>query len=408
MQKNDLILAANQYYDMDCYKTKLNNNVLVVGTSGSGKTRGIVSPNILQATGSYIISDPKGNLHRKYKDYLEKRGYIVKRVDFTNPDNSIGYNPFEYIRDEQDIVKLSKQFTDIGGLNLKDPFWDLATELLFTSLIAFIYEECRPDEKNLSSLQKLLLACQITEDSDKSNTLDEMMEMVRRHSLDSFAVRQYGKFRIAASRTLKSILISANSKIGVFDTKGMQRMLAKDEVDFTSIGREKTAVFVVVSDTDRSMDTLANMFFSQAMNELCKYADEQCDDRDNRLPIDVRFILDDFGTNVTICDFPRMIASIRSRGISTMLMIQSEGQLENAYGKDSKTIIGNCDTYIYLGGNDIDTAHEVARRSDVPLKRILNMPIQTCWIFRRGQAPINTTLFDLESYNQMENEKGER
>ena len=155
-----------------------------------------------------------------------------------------------------------------------------------------------------------------------------------------------------------------------------------------------TAVFVVVSDTDRSLDGLANLFFTQAMNELCWQADKRC--KGNTLPVPVRFILDDFATNCKIAEFPRMIASIRSRGISTMLMIQSEAQLEEGYNKDARTIIGNCDTYVYLGGNDVDTAEAVARRCDVPLKKILNMPVETNWIFRRGQEPVNSKNYNIE------------
>ena len=173
-------------------------------------------------------------------------------------------------------------------------------------------------------------------------------------------------------------------------------MTAWDEMDLPLIGLEKTAVFVVISDTDRSMDALANLFFTQAMNQLCRYADNHCED--NRLPVPVRFILDDFATNCKIGDFPRMISSIRSRGISAMIMIQAESQLTKCYGDDGYTIISNCDTYVYLGTNDVKTAQSVAERADVSTKRILYMPIGTNWIFRRGHNPVNGINFDLEPY----------
>ena len=173
-------------------------------------------------------------------------------------------------------------------------------------------------------------------------------------------------------------------------------MLASDDVDLVSIGRRKTALFVVVSDTDRSLDELVNIFYTQAMNELCMFADNRC--KNNRLPVDVRFILDDFATNSLIDDFPKMIASIRSRGISTMLMIQAESPLTAAYGDDGKTIIGNCDTYIYLGGNDVETAEQVAKRCNLPLQKILEMPVGTNWIFRRGQKAASATNFKLEPF----------
>jgi type IV secretion system protein VirD4 len=182
--------------------------------------------------------------------------------------------------------------------------------------------------------------------------------------------------------------------LGRFDTPELNEMTATDDLCISSIGKQKTALFVVVSDTDRSLDGLVNVFFTQAMNELCRVADRECED--NCLPVPVRFILDDFATNCKIEEFPRMIASIRSRGISTMLMIQAESQLTESFGGDGKTIIGNCDTYVYLGGNDVDTAKAVAERCDVPVKKVLNMPVQTNWIFRRGQAPINARNFNLD------------
>lgn len=168
-------------------------------------------------------------------------------------------------------------------------------------------------------------------------------------------------------------------------------MMKTDELNIASIGQRKTAVFVEVSDTDRSMDQLANLFFTQAMQELCRYADE-CT-IENRLPVEVQFIMDDFATNCNIVDFPRMIASIRSRGISAMLLVQSEAQLEQMYGPDSRTIIGNCDTYVYLGGNDLDTARSVAERCDVPVQQILNLPVGDMWIFRRGSKPRRDNIF---------------
>ena len=173
-------------------------------------------------------------------------------------------------------------------------------------------------------------------------------------------------------------------------------MTASDDMDIPMLGLEKTVIFAVVSDTDRSMDPLANLFFTQAMNQLCRYADKYC--KDNQLPVPVRFILDDFATNCKIGEFPRMISSIRSRGISTMLMIQSEAQLTNCYGNDGETIISNCDTYVYLGTNDVKTAQAVAERADVSVQKILHMPVGTNWIFRRGQRPINGKNFNLEPY----------
>ena len=397
MGKNEMIIAEGVSYSLNCYETKLNNNVLVVGTSGAGKTRSIVTPNLLQATGSYIVSDPKGNLYEKYGPYLKNQGYEVKKLDFTDPENSAHYNFFKYIRKTQDINKISHMIIYSKGQDgyKPDPFWDEASELLLQALIAYLYEGFRSSEQNLRSVQKLIDACNIDEnDSGSATILDKLMEAHEKEYEDSYAVSQYKKFRVSAGKTLKSILISLNARIGQFDTPELRELTKYDTIRISGIGMKPTAVFVVVSDTDRSLDGLANLFFTQAMNELCWQADKRC--KGNTLPVPVRFILDDFATNCKIAEFPRMIASIRSRGISTMLMIQSEAQLEEGYNKDARTIIGNCDTYVYLGGNDVDTAEAVARRCDVPLKKILNMPVETNWIFRRGQEPVNSKNYNIE------------
>ncbi|MCM1186085.1 MAG: type IV secretory system conjugative DNA transfer family protein [Lachnospira sp.] len=399
--KGKIVLAEGVSYSMDCYQTQLNNNVLVVGASGSGKTRSIVTPNLLLANGSYVVSDPKGNLYGKYKDYLKKKGYVVKLLDFTHPGNSCHYNFFDYIRCEQDIVKIAHMIIydaeSQGADRRLDPFWDQAAQLLLESLIALQWEFAPYNEQNLSVMLQFLDSCEVREDDgDEENALDLLVKDIAKEHPDSFGVKHYHRFRLAASKTLKSILITVTAKLAAFDTAELREMLSRDDVNIASVGRRKTALFVVVSDTDRSLDNLANLFFTQAMNELCLYADNECPN--NELPVPVQFILDDFATNCRIADFPRMIASIRSRGISAMLMIQAESQLKQAYREDGRTIIGNCDTYIYLGGNDLETADAVAKRCNLPLEKILNMPVGKNWIFRRGQAPINGRNLDLEKY----------
>lgn len=399
MNTNSMILGEDQIFDLDCYKTQLNNNVLVVGTSGAGKTRSIVTPNLLQATGSYVVSDPKGNLYKKYKDYLISEGYEVKKLNFVNPLDSCKYNLFKYLRGTKDIVKMAHMLVNNEGDKNKslDPFWDEAGQLLVQAIIAYLLEQDNPDLLNYHNVMRLIGLAEVDGDMNSSESdLDIIMKNHKRRNKNSYAVTTYNKFRVAADKTLRSILITVNAKLGCFDTPEINAMTNTDEIDISSIGQKKTALFVVVSDTDRSMDILANIFFTQAMNELCRFADEECED--NRLPVPVRFILDDFATNCKIDEFPRMIASIRSRNISTMLMIQAESQLTEYYGHDSKTIIGNCDTYVYLGGNDVETAQAVAERCDLPLKKILYMPVGTNWIFRRGQEPVNAKNFNLEEF----------
>lgn len=401
-EKDQMILAKDYFVDLDCYKTQRNNNVLVVGTSGSGKTRSIVIPNILQATGSYVISDPKGSLYQKYAPYLKKQGYKVKKLDFVSPEESIKYNFFHYIHSEKDIVKASHMLIGSAAVVNYDPYWNYASELYLSALIAYLYYHRPEEERNLHTLLDLFTKCAVSEwamsPEDERCEMDDLIDAVERRYPESFAVSQYKKARANASKTILCVINTVQSKLGLMDCKEVARMLSKDEVDITSLGREKTALFVVVSDTERSMDNLANIFFSQCMSELCLFADKKCED--NRLPVDVRFILDDFATNVVIDEFPRMISSIRSRGISAMLMIQAESQLSKAYKDDASTIIGNCDTYVYLGGNDVETSTAISKRCNLPLEKILYMPVGTNWIFRRGERPFNGVNFDLASYTR--------
>ena len=407
IRENDVIIAQDQYYSLDCKATGINNNVLVVGTAGCGKTRSIVSPNILQASGSYVISDPKGLLHKKYGRYLVDKGYQVKVVDFIHPETSDHYNFFPYIHSTKDIIKVAHMLMVCNSDSKyvgKDPFWEEAAEVLLSALIAYLWEYRPKHEQTLRSVFKLTAACQVNEnDASNSTPLDRLFNEVRRRAPESFAVSQYDKFRIGAGKTLRSVLISLNARLGRYDFKEMQMMTAKDDIFIPQLGQRKTAVFVVISDKDRSMDGYANLFITQTMDELCRFADDRCKNGELRVP--VRFILDDFATNCIIAEFPSMIASIRSRRISTMLMIQCESQLEEYYGKNGRTIIGNSDTYIYMGGNDLETAKAVAARCDLPLKKILYMPVGTNWIFRRGQMPVNAKNFDLEAFEKKKLQK---
>lgn len=399
MRENQMILAKNRYYSLDCIETQRNNNVLVVGASGAGKTRSIVIPNLLQASGSYIVSDPKGNLYQQYGKYLREKGYEVMKLDFTDPMNSVHYNFFRFIRSTQDIMKIATMLTarDKEAVRHIDPFWDESNRLLIQALVAYLREEWTQSDQNLHRMLQLVEMFQLEgERSTTKNAVDFLFDDLEKKNPDSYAVHTYRKVRVGTEKTLRSIMITLNAHLGIFDTPEIAEMTGENDVDIASIGERKTALFVVASDTDRSLDPLINLFFTQAMSELCYHADKEC--VNSCLPVPVRFIMDDFATNCVIEDFPRMIASIRSRNISTMLMIQAESQLQEYFGVDAKTIIGNCDTYVYLGGNDVETARAVAERCDIPLKRVLNMPVGTNWIFRRGEDPVFGENFDLEVY----------
>ncbi|MCD7731593.1 MAG: type IV secretory system conjugative DNA transfer family protein [Oscillospiraceae bacterium] len=380
---SEVIIAQNCRYSLNDIKSRINNNSLIVGGSGTGKTSTVVAPNIEQAVGSYIVSDPKGNLYKRYRRYLEKRGYDVYNIDFIHPERSTHYNPLNYIHTTQDIISIASTLINEGedGYTRNDPFWDNMAIILLSSIIGYMVEtEYTPF--NFSGILRLVREGERADEDSKLSHLSARFKLLDR---DSWARNHFTDANQAPYKTYDCIRATLVSKFSTLDTKELQCMMDGNDFTFESIGEKKTAIFVTVSDTDRSMDCLANIFFTQAMQQLCKFADEK---HDSRLPVPVRFILDDFATNCRIDEFPRMISSIRSRGISVMLLIQSESQLAKGYGDDKMTIKANCDTYMYLGGNDYSTAESVAMMCNKPVSQILYMPIGSCWVFRRGSKPV--------------------
>lgn len=399
LKRNDIILAENQYYSMDDYKTRCNNNVIVVGSPGCGKTTGIVEPNIMQAYGSYIISDPKGKLYRKYSKYLRGKGYAVQVLDMTQPQCSSHYNPFQFLHSTQDVMRMAYTISyQKKNVCKSDPFWDQAATLLLSALIDYLKRCCEPKLNTLHHLARLISMCYVGDAAQESEA-DIMMEELEEAEPGCFAVSQYKKFRTAPAKTLQSILITANAKMADLDFPELNQMTGRCDIDFKQIGRKPTAVFVVISDTDRSMDTIASLFFTQAFQELCSYADKEC--TDGRLLIPVRFIMDDFATNVCVDEYPRIASCIRSRNISSMIILQGEGQLKAAYGNEAETIISSADTYVYMGGNDIETAKSVAVRADLPVHDILSQPIGYTRIFRRGSKAVYARNFDMELHKDL-------
>lgn len=412
-ENNATVLPNGTVQSRICFETKRNNNIMVLGTSGSGKTRCIVIPNICTMNGSYIITDPKGNLYRNYSAMLKQHGYKVIHLDFIHPERSQKYNPFTYIRNSDDIMKLSKMvvYSESTGKE-PDPFWNHASEMLLSALISFLIEvkklntmyhvpELAKWKCNFLDVYSLLDMIDPDSISDgKICEIDREFHLLERlwkqyMKTDSSACRQWKKFNQNPPKTLACVVMTLNSIVSELDTDGIRLMLSENEINIEEIAMQKTAVFVEISDTDRSKDLLANIFYSQAMNTLCMVADAQ---HDSRLPIPVQFILDDFGTNCRINGFENMIANIRSREISVMLMLQSQSQLECSYGVSAHTILENCDTTIYMGGNDSATAEIIARRCNVPVYQVLNMPISTNWIIRRGEKPVFGNTIDLTEY----------
>ena len=406
MSKEEMLLAEGISYSMDDLETHLNNHLLVVGASGTGKTRGIVTPAILRPSGSLLISDPKGNLHDRYKGWLEAKGYEVRKLDFTDPAHSDRWDPICYVHGETDAVKMAHNIVTAGGsvgTKHMDPFWDESSEMLLTALILYQMEiRGKRREKfnqpgpTFPALNTLIRAGRRgTEFAAGKSLLDTIM---KDHPENSAARRIYDTVAVSPDRTWDSILITAAAKLRSIDTKDMRQMMSGDDLQIASLGTKKKAVFVIVSDTDRSMDYLGNIFFTAAMQELCREADKN----GGRLKVPVRFILDDFATNCKIAEFPRMISSIRSRGISAALLIQSFSQLQQGYGEDWRTICGNCDTMVYLGGSDVNTAEDIAVRLDRPLRDILYMPVGDAWIFRRGSRPAYGKVINPDRMPEME------
>ncbi len=404
--ENVLIAGHNVYFSKDSFSTGLNNNVLVVGTSGGGKTRYFVKPNIMNAEGSFIVSDPKGNLHTQYEAYLKEKGYDVKKISFIHPEKSLRFNPITLCKNTQDIQELSHALvyglSANGSRRTTDPFWDETTLILFNALIGYILEsdEIKEKDKNITTLIELIP--ELKRGSDGASTMCPLEQRFARHKADyevekrkeSWAYRRYKEFSTAPYKTYQTIIICALAKLCSFDTIELRKMMKDNDIDFTQLGKKKTALFVEVSDSDRSMDTLVNLFYTCVMNQLCSYADEKC--KDSRLPIPVQFILDDFATNARIDNFENMISNIRSRNISASIMVQSESQLKAGYGESANTIIDNCNTYIFMGSNNPQMAAIIAERANKTKQTVLNMPVGMQWVFRRGSAPIYCKQFDYE------------
>ena len=387
---NSMILSrtARLEFDNDC----LNKNVCVIGSPGSGKTYSFVEPNILQlanAGHSMIVSETKANLSKKFGKHLEELGYEVKVLDLINPDRSVCYDPFKYVENERDVLTFSNVIAPYASL--KDPYWDNMAKYYIQALVAYICLEETDYPKKLSSLLDLFsLDSSCTDgrgEQVESSEIDELMAQLEETNPSSFAVQAYNFYAKikGASTTTSCILSTVSEKLLPFTSKAALRVFAQNELDFRSIGEKKTAVFVNISDNDRSMDRIGSVFFTQLLNILVRHADE--DFEDYRLPVPVDFIIDDFGTQTVIPDFDKMIASIRSRNISVSIVLQSVNQLGSGYGDRARTIIACCDTQLYFGSSDEETIKYTAMRADVSEYEIMNMARWKVWVLRRCKEP---------------------
>ena len=341
-----------------------NKNVLVVGGSGSGKTRFFIKPNIMQCTKtkgtSIVVTDPKGTLIVETGKMLVAAGYDVRAFNTINFQKSMHYNPFAYIHSEKDILKLvtvlisNTKGEGKGG----DDFWVKAETLLYIALIGYIHYELPPEEQNFATLIDMLNKMDAREDDeDYQNEVDLKFADLGKRKPGHFAVRQYAKYKMASGKTLKSILISCGARLAPFDIKELRDLMEYDELELDTLGDQKTALFVILSDTDSTFNFVAALMYSQLFNLLCDKAD---DFYGGRLPVHVRLILDEFANIGQIPNFDKLIATIRSREISASIILQSQSQLKTIYKDAADTIVGNCDSTLFLGGKEKSTLKEIS------------------------------------------------
>ena len=338
-----------------------NKNILVIGGSGSGKTRFFVKPSLMQMHSSYVVTDPKGTVLIECGKLLQRGGYQIKVLNTINFKKSMKYNPFAYLRSEKDILKLVNTIianTKGDGEKSGEDFWVKAEKLYYTALIGYIWYEAPEDEKNFTTLLEMINASEAREDDeDFQNPVDLMFERLEEKDPEHFAVKQYRKYKLAAGKTAKSILISCGARLAPFDIKELRELMETDEMQLDTIGDRKTALFVIISDTDDTFNFVVSILYTQLFNLLCDKAD---DEYGGRLPVHVRCLLDEFANIGQIPKFEKLIATIRSREISASIILQSQSQLKAIYKDNADTIVGNCDTTLFLGGKEKTTLKEIS------------------------------------------------
>lgn len=341
-----------------------NKNVIVIGGSGSGKTRGYIKPNLMQMSDhvSYVVTDPKGQVLVECGQMLVDHGYQIKVFNTIDFKKSMRYNPFAYIRGEKDILKLVNVLianTKGDGEKAAEDFWTKAERLLYCALFGFVYYEAPPEEMNLSTVIELLNACETREDDEEfKNAVDLLFEDLEQEDPDHFAVRQYKKFKLAAGKTAKSILVSCGARLAPFDIRELRELMSYDEMELDLLGDRKTAMFVIISDTDDTFNFIVAIMYSQLFNLLCDKADDE--EHHGRLKYHVRLLLDEFSNIGLIPKFDKLIATIRSREISASIILQSKSQLKTLYKDAAETIEGNCDSILFLGGRETTTLKELS------------------------------------------------
>ena len=401
MENNCRILADNHFISNDTWQTGLNNNDLIIGPSGAGKTRGYVIPNILQCNGSMVVADTKGTICPEVGPILAQEGYKVMEINLADCALSpYGYNPLAYIRrdrygrfSEQDILTLAACTVPVE--TVRDPYWENMARIYLESAAAYALEALPEEEQDFTSVVRL------SGEMGVGGKYKKLMEELAVIDPESFALSRYRMFQNVsenAGTTSSCIHSFLASKISPLAFDGAKKLFKNpNKINIKRLGREKTAVFLTISDTDSSMYRLANLFYTQALHTLCDLADKSAG---HRLKVPVRFYLDDFASNVVIPDFDRIISVIRSREISVSVIIQSLSQLESLYGSPkAMTILNNCDNMLCLGaGRDISTARYISYQVNKPVSAVLNTPLSEAWLLTRGEAAQQVRKYDLKSH----------
>lgn len=420
--KSYRILAKDLKQSEDSRTTGLNNNVLVTGISGCGKTGSYVQPNMFSTCGSIVIADTKGQLYKNYAKDFKKQCYKTQLIDFVHPECSMGYNPLDGIERfrkkktevidpgvyedgeelippevqdceyesyrQQDVMSIARIIVPDG--NEREIFWPESARVVVASLIAYVLEVLPREEQNFSSVARLFRQmCREISDTKPNETPHvSFFTALEDENPESFAVKKYNMYAVnfRADKCWSSIAQFVANALNVFDYEENAQMLCHSDIDLKDLGRQKTALFVNISDTDRAMDSIVNVFYTQLFQSLCREADSK---PDGRLQVPVHIMLDDFAANVYIPDFDKIISVIRSRDISTSVILQSLSQLEAMYNKgQASTIINNCDTMLYMGGQDVDTAKFFADKAGRLPERILELDLDHEWVFTRGQKAL--------------------
>ena len=352
----NILLTQNFRIGLNCYKHRRNLNILVIGGSGAGKSRTFAIPNIMQCNCSMVITDPKAELLRKTGGLLKKKGYEVRVFDLIHPDTSFCYNPFQYVQDDKDVLRLISNLiknTTPKGSQSSDPFWEKSETALLQALMMYLLHEAPPEEQNFPMIMEMLASAQVKEeDEDYESPLDILFERLEMREPESIAVKQYHIYKQAAGKTAKSILISVGVRLAAFNLKQIADLTCTDELDLASIGEKKVALFCCIPDADTSLNYLVGMIYSQLFQTLYYVADRL---HGGKLPIPVHCIMDEWANVALPDDFEKILATMRSRSISCSIIVQNMSQIKALFKDSWESLAGNCDELLYLGGNEKET-----------------------------------------------------